>query len=95
QQKLFFFSGLSTLFLLAITISLLLVKINRDATLISGVIVEQIVMVKSSPDLQSTDSFIIHEGLKVNLEDKLDEWVKIRLVDGKVGWIENNYVMRI
>lgn len=95
QQKIFFFSGLGTLLLLAIIISLLVVKINRDATLISGVIVEQVVTVKFSPDLQSTDSFIIHEGLKVNLEDKLDEWVKIRLADGKVGWIQNNYVMRI
>jgi len=33
--------------------------------------------------------------LKVNLEDQLDEWVKIRLADGKVGWVENNSVVRI
>jgi len=31
--------------------------------------------------------FVIHEGLKVRLEDTLDDWVKIRLADGKIGWI--------
>ncbi|MFC2102939.1 tetratricopeptide repeat protein [Bacteroidota bacterium] len=95
QQKIFFFSGISMLFILALTISMLVVKVNREATLISGVIIEQVVTVKSSPDPQSTDSFIIHEGLKVNLEDNLDNWVKIRLADGKVGWIENYLVEQI
>ena len=70
-------------------------KINRDETIKSGIIVEQVVTVKSSPEPNSTDAFVIHEGLKVNLEDKLDTWVKIRLADGKVGWIENNLVKQI
>jgi tetratricopeptide (TPR) repeat protein len=95
QQKLVLLSGVAALLVLAISISLLVVKINREATVKSGVILEQFVTVKSSPDPQSTDAFVIHEGLKVNLEDKLDEWVKIRLADGKVGWIENNYVEQI
>lgn len=95
QQKIFFFSGIAAFLILTFCISMLVVKSNRDATLISGVIVEQVVTVKSSPDPQSTDSFVIHEGLKVNLEDKLDNWVKIRLADGKVGWIENFCVDRI
>jgi tetratricopeptide (TPR) repeat protein len=95
QQRLIFFSGIATLLIFALTISLLVIKVNREATLKSGVIVEQVVTVKSSPDPNSTDSFIIHEGLKVNLEDSLDNWVKIRLADGKVGWVENNTVEQI
>ena len=95
QQKLIFFSGIAVVFVLAICISLLIVKINRDETVKSGVIVEQAVTVKSSPEPNGTDAFVIHEGLKVNLEDKLDTWVKIRLPDGKVGWIENNLIKQI
>ena len=95
QQKLFFFLGIAGVFLLAFSISLLVIKINREATLKRLVIVEQAVTVKFSPDPQSTDAFVIHEGLKVNLEDQLDTWVKIRLADGKVGWIERNYVEQI
>jgi SH3-like domain-containing protein len=41
------------------------------------------------------NSSVKYEGLKVNLEDKLDNWVKIRLADGKVGWIENSLVKQI
>jgi tetratricopeptide (TPR) repeat protein len=95
QQKIFFFSGIVGVFLLAFSISLLVIKINREATLKNGVIVEQVVTVKFSPDPQSTDAFIIHEGLKVILEDHLDKWVKIRLADGKVGWVEQTYVEQI
>ena len=95
QQKVILFSGLGTLIVFALIVSLLVVKINREQTIISGVIVEQSTTVKSSPDPKSTDAFVIHEGLKVNLEDKLDQWTKIRLADGKVGWIENNAVEKI
>jgi tetratricopeptide (TPR) repeat protein len=95
QQKLVLFSGLGILVILALTISLLIVKINREQTMISGVVVEQSVTAKTSPDSKSGDAFIIHEGLKVNLEDKLDQWIKIKLADGKIGWVENNSVEKI
>jgi len=95
QQKIILFSGLGILAIFLIATSLLIVKINREETVISGVVVEQSITVKTSPDPQSTDAFVIHEGLKVNLEDQLDEWVKIRLADGKVGWIENRAIERI
>lgn len=42
---------------------------------------------KSAPDDKSTDLFIIHEGLKVEVIDRLKGWLKIRLQDGNQGWI--------
>jgi len=95
QQKLILFSGLGNLLILLLTVSLLIVKINREQNVIGGVVIEQSITVKSAPDIKSTDAFVIHEGLKVSLEDQLDEWVKIRLADGKVGWVENDSVVRI
>ncbi|MBT8377635.1 MAG: hypothetical protein KJN64_00235 [Ignavibacteria bacterium] len=95
QQKIILFSGLATLAVLAITVSLLIVKANREQTQISGVVVEQSITVKTSPDTKSTDAFVIHEGLKLKLEDKLDDWVKIRLADGKVGWLLEESVEKI
>jgi len=95
QQKLFFFSAIAGVFLLSFSISLLVIKINRVTTLKSGVIVKQVVKVKSSPDPQSTDTFIIHEGLKVNLEDQIDNWTKIRLADGKAGWVLEENIEKI
>jgi len=95
QQKLILFSGLGMLAIFLMLISLLIVMINREENVIEGIVIEQSITVKTSPDLKSTDAFVIHEGLKVNLEDKLDNWVKIKLADGKVGWIENNAVEKI
>jgi SH3-like domain-containing protein len=95
QQKLILFSGLGVLVIFLIVVSLTIVKINREETVISGVVIEQSTTVKTSPDQKSTDAFVIHEGLKVNLEDQLDEWIKIRLADGKVGWIQKTSVEKI
>jgi tetratricopeptide (TPR) repeat protein len=95
QQKIILLSSLAVVVVFVLSVSMLIVKINREETHIEGIIVEQSVTVKTSPDLKSTDAFLIHEGLKVKLEDNLDDWIKIRLADGKVGWVEKNLVERI
>jgi len=95
QQKLILFSGLGMLIVFLLSLSLLIVKVNRETTLKNGIVITQSVTVKTSPDEKSTDAFVIHEGLKVNLEDNLDDWVKIKLVDGKVGWVEKGFVAQI
>lgn len=43
---------------------------------------------KSSPDEKGTDVFVLHRGVKVEITDELSDWVKIRLADGKVGWMK-------
>ncbi len=55
---------------------------HNDAIVTAGV-----VTVKTSPDMQSVDAFVVHEGLRVGLSDGVEGWVKIVLADGKVGWI--------
>ncbi len=53
------------------------------------------VYVKSAPDSSSADQFILHEGLKVNLQEEQNNWVKVKLEDGKVGWIEKKSLVEI
>jgi tetratricopeptide (TPR) repeat protein len=45
------------------------------------------VYIKSAPDAQSTDIFIIHEGVKVEIIEKVGEWYQVKLADGKKGWL--------
>lgn len=52
-----------------------------------AVVTAAVVTAKTSPDTQSVDAFVVHEGLKVRLSDAVAGWVKIVLADGKVGWI--------
>ena len=44
-------------------------------------------LVKSEPNLRSTESFKLHEGTKVQILDTVNNWKKIKLADGKTGWI--------
>ncbi len=60
-----------------------------------AVVFSPTVSVKSSPDNQSTDLFVIHEGVKVELLDSLGDWRKIRLADGKIGWLSTQAVQII
>ena len=60
-----------------------------------GIVTASVVTAKSSPDEQSMDAFVVHEGLKVKMSDTLGDWVKITLADGKVGWIHTALCERI
>ena len=57
--------------------------IHRD----SAIIFAPTITVKSSPSESGTDLFVLHEGTKVYLMDRVGEWSEIRLEDGNRGWI--------
>lgn len=43
--------------------------------------------VKSAPDDNAGNLFLLHEGTRLQILDRVGEWNKIRLEDGKVGWV--------
>lgn len=53
------------------------------------------VTIKSSPDEDGTDLFVIHEGTKVWINDKVENWLKIRIADGNNGWIKKTDIEAI
>lgn len=53
----------------------------------SAIIMDPTVYVKSSPDDSSIDKFILHEGTKVKVLDSIGNWQKIKLINGEVGWL--------
>lgn len=81
--------------LLIISDSISVIKYNREYNIKNGIVVEQSATAKLSPDPDSKDAFVIHEGLKVRLEDKVDNYYKIRLKDGKLGWLPASVVKMI
>jgi tetratricopeptide (TPR) repeat protein len=91
-QRYSVFAGMiSALFLIAAA-TLWIVSLNREFTVKNAVVVEPTAAVKLAPDSTSNDAFVIHEGLKVRELDHVGSWVKIRLQDGKEGWIEGNEI---
>ncbi len=71
--------------LLVVIIVAKLSDLQRNDT---AIIVAEIVNIKNSPDENSSDAFVLHSGTKVQITDRVNTWVKIRLADGKVGWME-------
>jgi len=53
------------------------------------------VIVKSAPGPNETDHFLLHEGTKVFVLEAMDEWNKIRLADGSIGWIPVQSIEKI
>jgi len=60
-----------------------------------GIIMTPAVTVKSSPDDNSTNLFVIHEGTKAEVTDNIGDWLEVRLSDGKTGWIKAVVLERI
>ena len=60
-----------------------------------GIVMAKAVTVTSSPTRDATEVFELHEGTKLRIEEQSGDWLRIRLRDGKVGWIPRNAVETI
>jgi hypothetical protein len=60
-----------------------------------GIVLQQRVVAHSSPGENATEVFIIHEGAKVKLQERTGDWQRIRLADGKVGWLKAESLAKI
>lgn len=95
MQRFAFISGSLSLAVLILVSVFLFARINREASTNYGILLSPSYSVKVSPDSKSSDAFVVHEGIKFSIEDYVSDWYKIRLVDGKVGWIERNSIGQI
>ena len=103
---LFFFSKsvdarVNSLRSLLITIPILLITVffliysNFDNKYDTAVLVDLNAYVKTAPSMEADDYFIIHEGVKFQLIDEVDNWSRVLLSDGKDGWISNSTFLKI
>ena len=82
-----FWLALSLIVISLVSISF---SIKNKSLVYSGntaIIMDPQVAGKSSPDISGTDLFVLHEGTKVMIGDKVGEWYEIKLSDGNKGWI--------
>lgn len=67
---------------------------HRDLIKEEAIIVQGVVNAKSSPDKSGTDLFVLHEGTKVHIGDRVGEWCEIR-VGNNIGWIRQSALEQI
>ncbi len=78
---------LATSLVLLMAIGFMSIKIYDDLENRSGIVLNPAAVVRTSPDASSEPVFTLHEGAKVQLVEHRDEWTRIRLPDGKNGWL--------
>ena len=94
-KKLFFW--LSVL-LLYVTISSFVFSYHHRRILLNpgtALVLSPSITVESSPDQSGTDLFLIHEGTKLSVKESVGDWTKIRLNDGKEGWVPTESIILI
>lgn len=60
-----------------------------------GIVLVPRVVVTSAPSEDATEVFTLHEGVRVQLETTSGEYQRIRLADGKVGWMPQEVLGKI
>jgi hypothetical protein len=87
---------LPTVFLALIICALSITMSRQQSRLVTDrntcIVFAPSVTVKSSPDNSGTDLFVLHEGLKLEITERLTGWFEIKLADGNVGWIKSEAV---
>jgi tetratricopeptide (TPR) repeat protein len=60
-----------------------------------AIVMVPVVSVKSSPDEQGTNVFLLHEGTRVVTVDSVQQWKEVRISDGNKGWVPDSVLAGI
>ncbi|WP_340077008.1 SH3 domain-containing protein [Leptobacterium sp. I13] len=94
-KRLFFVTSLITVFLAVIAIIMAFQEYNVYKNNRPAIVFAQEVGIKSEPNDRSEEIFSLHEGAKVTVLEELNDWKKIRLADGKVGWVPQQEIKEL
>lgn len=91
-KRLFFTTSVISFIALIATVFITYNQYNLEKNTVEAIVFAEAVEVKSEPLESASEAFTLHEGTKVTVLDTVDEWTKIRLLDGKVGWMVSNNI---
>ncbi len=86
-RKTAFYAGLIVLFLTVFTFFISWQRYTVIANEKDAIVFTPTITVKSSPSENSVDLFVIHEGSKVRIIQKVGTWCEIKIANGSVGWL--------
>ena len=87
NKRIYFITGNISALLAIVTIAFAYQNYNYVSTHIDAIIFAQQTDVKSAPTKSSEINFELHEGTKVEVLESLDNWKKIKIADGRIGWL--------
>jgi tetratricopeptide (TPR) repeat protein len=94
-RKISFWTGISFFLLFSVGILAASQRNHYLKNKHQAIVFAQTVNIKSSPDDNRKDIFVLHEGTKVTLLDKVADWQEIRISNGSIGWIRSSDIKGI
>ena len=62
----------------------------------NAIVMEPSVTIRSTPSVNGTELFILHEGKKVKIkDDSMKDWKEIEIEDGNIGWLPTSAIEKI
>lgn len=87
KRKVFFGIWVLSIFIAICALSLAFSSVSFKKNHVYAILFEEEISVQSEPNLRSEQLFKLHEGTKMQLLQNVDNWTKIKLEDGKTGWL--------
>lgn len=95
RKKKGFFAGLALLMISLLVFLAARSQGNFEQHSQQAIVLETAISLRNGPDEKSTNLLTIHEGLKVELLDKIGEWYKVKLSNGEQGWLPGSAIEEI
>ncbi|MDG1760796.1 MAG: tetratricopeptide repeat protein [Flavobacteriaceae bacterium] len=90
-----FFGGIIVVLLLAIvSVSISIMEVSKYNSEQPAIVFEK-VSFRAEPNVRSEILFQLHEGTKVRIDETINNWSKVSLSDGNVGWLLTDAVKKI
>ena len=87
KKRIYFITSILTVIFVSLSIFFAYKNSHFVKNDIQAIIFAPQTQVKSAPTKSSDVNFELHEGTKVQILETLDNWKKIKIVDGKTGWM--------
>ena len=94
-KKVAFYSGVLSVILGLVGIFMASSQTRYFEVANHAIVFNSSVEVKSGPETSMKTLFVVHEGLKVRIQEREGSWIKVELPNGGIGWIESAKVKEI
>ena len=92
KKRVYFLTSIVSFFLLIFSIFITYNQYQKAKNTKYAIVFSPKISVNNAPSSNSDEVFELHEGTKVHVLDALDDWKKIKLADGKIGWISTESI---
>ena len=92
KKRIYFTTSVLSLILFIFVIFITYNEYDRSKNNKEAIVFAEKTTIRNAPTLNAEAIFTLHEGAKVIVLDAIDNWKKIKLADGKQGWIIANEV---